>query len=229
MCSVYVFDNPLWQPLSRSSLVFLLVLDPLLHTPCISSPSHYLLFKAHAHTNAACSAVIPMLCHLYLVSVSAPYLGVCLLAYCHTSTWPFSSLLAEEPPHFPLVTNQVSLPCNMLLHIQLLYNLPLIINDTFLAVKSGCSLPFLRPWAHTWINHWGLWCMASVTPDLRLPCLPQGTNAPWRYWITLTGDTGTFANNTPKVVTPKHNGWESKLRSFDSQYQHPNHHTTRLC
>ena len=58
------------QPLSRSSLVFLLVLDPQLHTLCISSPNHHLLFTAHAHTNAACFAVVPMLCHLYLVSLS---------------------------------------------------------------------------------------------------------------------------------------------------------------
>ena len=45
LCSVYELDSPLGQPLSRSSLVFLLALDPQLHTPCISSPSHYLLFK----------------------------------------------------------------------------------------------------------------------------------------------------------------------------------------
>ena len=52
LCSVYELDCPLWQPLFRSSLVFLLVLDPVLHTPCISSPSHHLLFASHAHTNA---------------------------------------------------------------------------------------------------------------------------------------------------------------------------------
>ena len=69
-----------WQPRSRSSLVFLLALDPQLHTTCISSPNHHLLFAAHAHTNTACSAVIPMLCHLYLVFLSTPYLGVYLLA-----------------------------------------------------------------------------------------------------------------------------------------------------
>ena len=57
----------------------LLALDPQLHTPCISSPNHRHLFAAHAHTNAACFAAIPMLCHLYLVSVSAPYLWVYLL------------------------------------------------------------------------------------------------------------------------------------------------------
>ena len=78
--SAYVLDSPLEQPLSRSSLVFVLVLNPQLHTPFISSPNHHHLFAAHAHTNAAYSAAISMLCHLHLVSLSAPYLGVCLLA-----------------------------------------------------------------------------------------------------------------------------------------------------
>ena len=41
-CSIYVPDSPFPQPLSRSSLVFLLVWAHLLHTPCISSPSHHL-------------------------------------------------------------------------------------------------------------------------------------------------------------------------------------------
>jgi len=35
-CSVYVLDSPFPQPISRSSSVFLLVVDPLLHTPYIS-------------------------------------------------------------------------------------------------------------------------------------------------------------------------------------------------
>ena len=65
--SAYVLDSPLGQPLSRSSLVFPFVLNPQLHTQCISSPNHH-LFAAHAHTNAACSAAISMLCHLHLVS-----------------------------------------------------------------------------------------------------------------------------------------------------------------
>ena len=80
LCSVYELNSPLGQHLSRSSLVFLLALDPQLHTQCISLPNHHHLFAAHAHTNAACSAAISMLCHLHLVSLSAPYLGVCLLA-----------------------------------------------------------------------------------------------------------------------------------------------------
>ena len=93
-------DSPLEQPLSRSSLVVPLVLNPQLHTPCISSPNHHHLFAAHAHANAACSAAISMLHHLHIVSLSAHYFGVCLLAKRHTSTWPFSSQLAEVPPHF---------------------------------------------------------------------------------------------------------------------------------
>ena len=66
--------------LSPGPLVFLLVLHSQLHTPYISSPNHHHLFAAHAHTNVACSAAKPMLCHLYLVSLSAPYLGISLLA-----------------------------------------------------------------------------------------------------------------------------------------------------
>ena len=48
LCSVYELDNPLRQHLSRSSLVFLLALDPQLHTPCISSPNHH-----HYHLSAS--------------------------------------------------------------------------------------------------------------------------------------------------------------------------------
>jgi len=60
--------GPLW-----SSLVW----DLLLNTSCISSPNH-LLFAAHAHTTA-CFAVVPMLCCLFVISLSAPYLEICFL------------------------------------------------------------------------------------------------------------------------------------------------------
>ena len=97
-----MLDSSFPQPLSRSFLVFLLVWNPLLHTPgpYISSPSHHLHFITHAHTITACFSVIPLVCHLFLISLSAPYLEICLLAWCYTSTWPFSSLLTEVPPHF---------------------------------------------------------------------------------------------------------------------------------
>ena len=61
-----MLDSPLWQPLSRSSFVFLLVWVPLLHTPCISSPNHH-LFATHAHT-------------------PQPVLLVFVLAYCFSIT-----------------------------------------------------------------------------------------------------------------------------------------------
>ena len=37
------------------------------------SSSSFRTFAAHAHTNAACSAAIPMLCHLYLVSLCSQW------------------------------------------------------------------------------------------------------------------------------------------------------------
>ena len=58
------------QSLSKFSLVYLLAWHPPLHTPDISSPNHYLLFAAHAHTVATCFAVVLRLCHLILVSLS---------------------------------------------------------------------------------------------------------------------------------------------------------------
>ena len=82
--SIYVLDSPFPQPLSRSSLVFLLVLDPLLHTPCISSPNCHLLFPANTHTIARslfCCNTALMLCHLYLISLSVLYLEICLLPF----------------------------------------------------------------------------------------------------------------------------------------------------
>ena len=44
-CSIYVLGSSFQQPLSRSSLVFLLVWNPLLHKPYISSPNYYLPFE----------------------------------------------------------------------------------------------------------------------------------------------------------------------------------------
>ena len=64
-----LFSLHAWQSFSTTFVQVLfglsLFLDPLLHTPCISSPNHHLLFAAHAHTITACFAVIPMPCHLY--------------------------------------------------------------------------------------------------------------------------------------------------------------------
>ena len=47
---------------------------------------------------------------------------------------------------FAFLTGQVSLPCNILLHTQLLYNLPLIINNMSLLASSSTScLNLLQP------------------------------------------------------------------------------------
>ena len=68
MCLTVLFDNLSPGPLWSWALYFI--------RPCISSPNHHLL-AARAHTIAACSAVIQMLRHLYLVSLPAPYLEIC--------------------------------------------------------------------------------------------------------------------------------------------------------
>jgi len=79
-CSNYVLDNLFAQPLSMSSLVYLLDWSPPPHIPYISSPNQCLLFTAHAHTVATCFAVVSILYHLFLVFLSTPYLELCVLS-----------------------------------------------------------------------------------------------------------------------------------------------------
>ena len=66
-CSIYVLDNLFALPLSKSSLVYLLVWSPPPHIPYISSFSQCLLFATHTHAIATCFAVIRRLYHLFLV------------------------------------------------------------------------------------------------------------------------------------------------------------------
>jgi len=70
LCAWYFWQS-VAQPLSKSSLVYLFVLlvwSPPPHIPYISSPNQCLLFATHAHTIAACFAVVPQLNHLFLAS-----------------------------------------------------------------------------------------------------------------------------------------------------------------
>ena len=84
--------------------------------------------------------VIPMLCHLYLVSLSLSSLlgnlSFSLISHIHLTILISARWSATT---FSFLAGQVSLPCNMLLRTQLLYNLPLIINDTSLLVSSGTN------------------------------------------------------------------------------------------
>jgi len=65
-----LFNLRAWQSFTTTSLQVLcglpLGLGPSTSCSVHFSPSHHLLFTTHAHTIAACSAVIPMLCHLFL-------------------------------------------------------------------------------------------------------------------------------------------------------------------
>ena len=80
-----------------------------------------------------------MLCHLYLVLSLSSLLGS--LSFSLTSHIHLTILISARwsATTFSFLTGQVSLPCNMLLCTQLLYNLPLIIKDTSLLVSSGTS------------------------------------------------------------------------------------------
>jgi len=72
-------SSPLWSTSWPGTYHF--ILHTFLH-PII------VFLTTYAHI-AICFAVVPRLCHLFLVSLSTVYLKLYL---CHTSIWPFSSL-----------------------------------------------------------------------------------------------------------------------------------------
>jgi len=95
------------------------------------------------------------------------------------------------------------------------------------ALSAGCSSPFDRPWARRWINQWSLCCMASATPDLRLPSQPQSITAPWAVSnYTAKWQRHTCVNNLPKVVTWKRNGRDSNPRPSESLVELSDHYST---
>ena len=89
---------------AASEMTYIVSRGVLNSTPTNSSPSHHLLFAAHAHTVIACSAVIPMLCHLYLISLSAPYSEMCLFA-------------STASPASPSTLSQLLCGCEFVHHI----------------------------------------------------------------------------------------------------------------
>ena len=77
MCLTVLFDNLspglLWSSSWSWTLYF--ILHAFLHPVIIFFSQHMPM-----PTQPVLLYVIPMLCHLYLVSLSTPYLGICLLA-----------------------------------------------------------------------------------------------------------------------------------------------------
>ena len=138
MCLTNLFA----QSLYKCSLVYLMIWHPPLHAPYIFSPNHCLLFITHAHSIATCFAVVQKLYHLILLSLSSvlgtlsfslmPHIRLTILISARRSATSISFLQAS----FSFLMDQVSLPCNVLLCTQLLYNLHVIINDISLLVPT---------------------------------------------------------------------------------------------
>ena len=136
-CSIYLPDSLFAPSLSKFSLVYLLTWHLALHTPYISSHNHYILLATHAHCNLFC-------CSTEIMS-SNPSLSLnswlrtqsfTLMPHIHL-TILISALWSATS--FSFLTGQVSLPCNILLRTQLLYNLPLTFNDISLLVSNGTN------------------------------------------------------------------------------------------
>ena len=69
-----LFNPRAWQSVSTvSKFSLVLVWLPPLHTPYISSPNHCLLFATHAHTIAACFAVVLLTRSLTLTNTNSTF------------------------------------------------------------------------------------------------------------------------------------------------------------
>jgi len=121
-----------------SPLIYFLAWNPPLHTPYISSPNHCLLFATHFHTITTCFAVVLRLCHLFLVCLSTLTLSFALMSHIHLTILISACWSAIA---FSFLRGQVSLPCNMPLHTQLLLQC-LSHNQWYIHLdKQWCQLP----------------------------------------------------------------------------------------
>ena len=124
------------QSLSKFSLVYLLAWHPPLHTPYVSSPNH-------SRFRSTCPYHHNLFCCSTEIMSSNPSLSLNSLLgtlFCSLTPRIHPTILISarwSATSFSFLMGQVSLPCNILLCTQLLYNLPLIINDISLLVNNG--------------------------------------------------------------------------------------------
>jgi len=135
-CSILVLDSRFTEPGSRSVLVNLCL------EPSTSYSNHCRIFGTRAHTIAICFAVEPRLCHPFLASLSHLFTWNSIFYLNVTHPSDHSHLCSLSATSFSFLTWQVSLPCsNILLRTQLLYSLPVIINDIFFLVSIQAMVP----------------------------------------------------------------------------------------
>ena len=138
-CSIHVPHSLFPQSLSKFFFVCLLAWHPPLHTPYIfftqslsslhnTCPHHRNLFRCSAKIMP--SNLIHSLNPLLgiLSCIFTPHIHLTILI---SARWSATS--------FSVMTGQVSHPCNILLHTQPLYNLPLTFNDISILVSNGTN------------------------------------------------------------------------------------------
>ena len=137
--SIHVLYSLFPQSLSKFSLVYLLAWHSPLHTSYISfrntCPYHCNLFCCSTNTMSS-KPSLPL--NSLLGTLSCNFTPNIHLTILISALWSAAS--------FSFLTGQVSLPCNILLRTQLLYNLPLTVNDISLLVSNGTNcLNLFRP------------------------------------------------------------------------------------
>ena len=114
-------------------------------------------------------------CCQYQVVDNEDYGGSWLINTTHPSDHSLLCSLKYQPL-FSFLTGQVSLPCNILFCTQLLYNVPVIISDTFLLVSNGTNSLSLFRWIHAG-SRWYDWYDCVVVRRQLPPPLPCAASA----------------------------------------------------
>jgi len=116
-------------PSTSYSIHFFTQSLPSFHNTC---PYHRNLFRCSTKIMSS-KPSLPLDCLLGTLSCNfTPHIHLTILI---SALWSATS--------FSFITGQVSLPCNIVLHTQLLYNLPLTVNDISLLVSNSTNCPNL--------------------------------------------------------------------------------------
>jgi len=132
------------------------------------------------------------------------------LSFVLTSHIRHSIFAHQSATSFFFVTNQVSLPCHILVHTQVLYSLPLFINDISLSVSNGTySLNLFRP----------IWILASTAASASTCHLNSRTSTNSRFSLALMS---TLVRPLLVIV------FQQPLQINDYHFGHATFYTTTL-
>jgi len=161
-------------------------------------------FRSTWNTNAAYSAVIPMLCHLYLISLSAPYMEICLsltpeihLTILISARWSAASFFFPHRPGLTSTQHTASHTTNYLHdYVNIVACVMYLMTSASVWVSEGniittaCALAILRLFSsdHTALTLAAAQAVVLATKKVKVahPRLPSVGFRSWSLFLTVS-------------------------------------------